>query len=300
MKDIANRNCTSTLRGIAILIIMMGHIGVSGFDFRVFNPFGGIGVAMFLFLSGYGLTESYKENGLSNFWKKKMMRIAIPYLIWIPIYHIVMQLSPLGNMNHLEIIPRYWFVEYLLIAYFLFYILFKYHPQKAIVIMTIIGGISFLTLDNLRTEQSLSFITGIIFSRNKLFFNNKNKEYILSIAFLSLFIGLISLYIKQLPIIRIYDLESIQFKLLNLFIKLPIGISIVFVFFATKRDGIKWLMHIGNRSYELYLTHIPFYMSIIGRMLYLIIFIAQTVILSNIVYYLNKHSFNKISFNTNN
>lgn len=299
MKDIANRNCTSTLRGIAILIIMVGHIGVSGFDFRFFNPFGGIGVAMFLFLSGYGLTESYKENGLRYFWKKKMMRIAIPYLIWIPIYHIVMQLSPLGNMNHLEIIPRYWFVEYLLIIYCLFYLLFKYHPQKAIIIMTILGGISFLTLDNLRTEQSLSFVAGIIFSRNKFFFKSKNKKYILSIAFLSFSIGLFALYIKQLPIIRIYDLESIQFRILNLFIKLPIGLSILFTFFATQKDGIKWLMHIGNRSYELYLTHIPFYMSILGRILYLVFFIAQTFILSNIVYYLNKHSFNKITLNNN-
>lgn len=300
MKDIANRDCTSTLRGIAILIIIIGHIGVSGFDCRVFNPLGGIGVAMFLFLSGYGLTESYKNNGLSNYWKKKVVRIAIPYLVWIPIYHIVMILSPLGNMNHLEIIPRYWFIEYLLIFYFLFFILFKYTLQKAIIIMTILSGISFFTLDNLRTEQSLSFIAGIIFSRYKLFFNNKEKEHLLSIAFLSFTIGLISLFIKQLPIIRIYDLESLQFRLLNLFIKLPIGISILFLYFATKNNGIKWLMHIGNRSFELYLTHIPFYMLILGRILYFVIFIVQTAILSNIVYFLNKHFYNKISINTNN
>ena len=75
MEDIANRNCTTTLRGIAILIIMIGHVGVSGFGCRLFNPFGGIGVAMFLFLSGYGLSESFKKNGLNHFWKKKMMRI---------------------------------------------------------------------------------------------------------------------------------------------------------------------------------------------------------------------------------
>lgn len=77
-----NRDCTTTIRGIAILTIIIGHIGVSGFDLRAFNPFGGIGVAMFLFLSGYGLTESYKNNGLGGFWRKKNLKNShtIPYI----------------------------------------------------------------------------------------------------------------------------------------------------------------------------------------------------------------------------
>lgn len=41
----------------------------------------GIGVALFLILSGYGLTESYKRKGLLVFWKSKFSKIWIPYAI---------------------------------------------------------------------------------------------------------------------------------------------------------------------------------------------------------------------------
>ncbi len=295
MEDIANRNCTTTLRGIAILIIMIGHVGVSGFDCRLFNPFGGIGVAMFLFLSGYGLTESYKKNGLNQFWRKKVSRIAIPYIIWIPIYHIAMRLSPLGSIYHLEIIPRYWFLEYLLIAYALFYFIIKYCSKHTIIIMGIIGVISFISMNNLRAEQSFSFLAGILFSQNKLLFEKMEKKQLITIAFLFFVVGITALLIKQLPQLRIYDLESIQFKSLNLLIKLPLGISLLLMLFAISPNGIRWIIPFGNMSYELYLTHVSFFMSIAGCALYLIVFIVQTVLLAYIIHYLNKFILNKIT-----
>lgn len=295
MEDIANRNCTTTLRGIAILIIMIGHVGVSGFDCRLFNPFGGIGVAMFLFLSGYGLTESYKKNGLNQFWRKKVSRIAIPYIIWIPIYHIAMRLSPLGSIYHLEIIPRYWFLEYLLIAYALFYFIIKYCSKHTIIIMGIIGVISFISMNNLRAEQSFSFLAGILFSQNKLLFEKMEKKQLITFAFLFFVVGITALLIKQLPQLRIYDLESIQFKSLNLLIKLPLGISLLLMLFAISPNGIRWIIPFGNMSYELYLTHVSFFMSIAGCALYLIVFIVQTVLLAYIIHYLNKFILNKIT-----
>lgn len=295
MEYIANRNCTTTLRGIAILIIMIGHVGVSGFDCRLFNPFGGIGVAMFLFLSGYGLTESYKKNGLNQFWRKKVSRIAIPYIIWIPIYHIAMRLSPLGSIYHLEIIPRYWFLEYLLIAYALFYFIIKYCSKHTIIIMGIIGVISFISMNNLRAEQSFSFLAGILFSQNKLLFEKMEKKQLITFAFLFFVVGITALLIKQLPQLRIYDLESIQFKSLNLLIKLPLGISLLLMLFAISPNGIRWIIPFGNMSYELYLTHVSFFMSIAGCALYLIVFIVQTVLLAYIIHYLNKFILNKFT-----
>ena len=46
---------------------MLSHF--TGNMSRIFTPLGGIGVAMFLILSGYGLNESFKKNGLDGFWK---------------------------------------------------------------------------------------------------------------------------------------------------------------------------------------------------------------------------------------
>lgn len=53
---------TNICRAIAaiIIIIIIQHVS-GGFEIRYLTPLGGIGVAMFLILSGYGLNESYKK-----------------------------------------------------------------------------------------------------------------------------------------------------------------------------------------------------------------------------------------------
>ena len=51
---------TNSCRAVAALIIMLQHVA-GKFGFRIFTPLGGIGVAIFLILSGYGLNESYKR-----------------------------------------------------------------------------------------------------------------------------------------------------------------------------------------------------------------------------------------------
>lgn len=62
---------TNELRGIAILLVIVHHVGLRLGD-NVFTPLGGIGVALFLIISGYGLNESFKKNGNKSFWQKKL------------------------------------------------------------------------------------------------------------------------------------------------------------------------------------------------------------------------------------
>ena len=68
------------LKGLAIAAILIGHIG--NFSGRTwFTPLGGIGVAIFLFCSGYGLTKSYEKNGLKQYWRKKLIGVYGPFLL---------------------------------------------------------------------------------------------------------------------------------------------------------------------------------------------------------------------------
>ena len=64
----------TAIKGMAILIIIMGHLG-NIFGVRVFNPLGSCGVAIFLFCSGYGLQKSYYKKNLKEKkrceWQKK-------------------------------------------------------------------------------------------------------------------------------------------------------------------------------------------------------------------------------------
>jgi len=291
----ANKNCTTALRGIAILIIIAGHVGVSGFNYRYFNPFGGIGVAMFLFLSGYGLTESYKTNKLSHFWTKKTVRILIPYLIWIPLYHIIIRISPLGSLYHIVIFPRYWFIEYLFIMYLVFYFTFRFGHKYWIPIMGIIGILIFFTTNNLRAEQSFSFMMGVLFSSYKHYFGRLPQKTLLSIATALFAIGIIALIIKQLPFIRIYDLESIQFKVINILLKLPIGLSIVCFTLSVRPNGVNLMSKIGLLSYELYLVHVSFFTTINNSYTNLAVFIIQSIILAYILHFISNVLTNKLS-----
>lgn len=287
----ANINATTALKGLAILIIMIHHVGVNGYYCGYFHPLGGIGVAMFLFLSGYGITESYKKNKLTNFWKKKITRLFIPYIIWIPLYYITMYYSILGSPKYFNIIPRYWFIEYLFIMYLIFYFIFPLRRVWAISIITTICTFLFFFFNNLQAEQSLSFWAGVWFSiyKTKISEVSINKKMLIASFFL--IIGLTSLIIKQELELSNFDYEGIYIKTANLLIKLPIGLSIIIVFLAIEKYYYKWLIFIGGLTYELYLTHIPFFMLIDKRTEYLIIFVIQTALLA---YFLHITS-NKIS-----
>ena len=56
------RDYTNCLRGIAAVIIVVFHVLITWDCPRVVNLPGSVAVALFLFLSGFGIHESYKKN----------------------------------------------------------------------------------------------------------------------------------------------------------------------------------------------------------------------------------------------
>ena len=63
-----SRDYTNALKGFAILTVLWAHTGawsgVEGIQFIA-----GIGVALFLLCSGYGLQIAFEKTGLKGFWK---------------------------------------------------------------------------------------------------------------------------------------------------------------------------------------------------------------------------------------
>ncbi len=78
---------TQELKGFAILTVILGHIGYflsSNQEFLFpFSIMMGVGVNLFLFLSGYGITFSQITKGESvvQFYKKRLLKLFIPF--WI-------------------------------------------------------------------------------------------------------------------------------------------------------------------------------------------------------------------------
>lgn len=85
---------SNILRAMAIIFVLIGHglQWLTNSNLNVLNWGGGVGVAIFLILSGYGLTESYLSEGRidsKKFWKKRICTVMIPYWIIMVIQKVL-------------------------------------------------------------------------------------------------------------------------------------------------------------------------------------------------------------------
>lgn len=73
-------------RALAIIAVVMIHTTPAG-EWQIFcKPFINFAVAAFIFLSGY-LTKAENDDWM-GFYRRRIMRVAVPYVIWTAIYSI--------------------------------------------------------------------------------------------------------------------------------------------------------------------------------------------------------------------
>ena len=286
-----HKEYTTTMRGIAILFVVLHHVGNSSGSV-IFTPLGGIGVAMFLILSGYGLNESKKAGSNKNYWKNKIVRVIIPMLL-VELISIVInksdRLSYSEIFKHLLCIDRNWYVRYLFYWYFLFYILTKIFKKGYEYVLLCAGLIMLFLLPEIEAEQSLSFVTGVFLSIYKDKIKLSQRQVIITSGAL-LFVGGLFLIIKQIPEIRFYAGTTI-YSTLQLFLKLTIANSVLFsctILFRSKSPY--FLYFTGLMSYEIYLVHCKLLgiTSSSQTILSLLSFYVLTYIFSYVLYRVNQ------------
>lgn len=88
LSEIYNLEDTATLKGICALTILLHHFTNKisytdfGFIYSVYVKAGYLAVAIFLFISGYGLTYQYNlkgENYIRSFFPKRLFRLYLPF-----------------------------------------------------------------------------------------------------------------------------------------------------------------------------------------------------------------------------
>lgn len=259
---------------------MTGHISAV-MNTVVLSPFGGIGVALFLVLSGFGLNESFKSNGLAHYWRKKIARVLIPYFFvatalyyfkWEFAWHTYI-LDITGLKTH------YWFVAFLVKWYIAFWITSKYLLRYRTIILTLLSIIVLFFFPGIEAEQAFSFLAGVLVSIHiDKIMNMRDKKY-LQIACVTFLIGTLFLLIKQSPTVRLY-MGSWIYSIIQLFIKLPYAIFIICsIRLFPKCETSKFLLLAGTLSYELYLFHMPFFSHLGGSLwLALLLLIASFAI----------------------
>ena len=272
---------TNQLKGLAILMVIFSHVGYFlSTDTRFLYPLsvaGGVGVNLFLFLSGYGLTISSIKNKLSigSFYKKRLSRIFWPMWLVISIL-LLMDYFLLGiNYPLISIIQSYlgffpdaqifkvlnsplWYFTLILFYYLIFPLVFlKSKPLISSII--ILAASFFLVNQNLPVDKDvlklyklhlLAFPLGMVFVSLLGWFANFKPNYARYfkyplIIILTILIGFsaINSHVGE-GIIR-EQLSSLvtMFSLTGLVLVLPIQSRV--------------LILLGIYSYEIYLIQWP-------------------------------------------
>ena len=109
--DYLSNKSTKSLKGLLALLIIFHHISqkiTTGENFSNFEYMGRYIVALFFFLSGYGLYFQYSNNAtyMENFLKKRLVRIFIPFFVFIVIY--VIYRATLGEVVNVDFFLSFW------------------------------------------------------------------------------------------------------------------------------------------------------------------------------------------------
>lgn len=119
-------------------------------------------------------------------------------------------------------------------------------------------------MNGTRSEQSLSFLTGVLSSEYYDIILKWNRKRWLTIMCVSGFLGISCLLIKQTPTVREY-MGTYLYSIVELGIKLPLGVafSIALLQSPTIIKNSSLLYICGLCSLELYLVHMQIRMLII-------------------------------------
>lgn len=134
---------SKSMQAIAALMIVLHHLVQTITDYgddyfgpiTEWNSFGIFFTSVFFFFSGFGLFKSYKskEDYLNNFFRKRLPKIVIPFLITNILYFVTLSVDRVVEKRHIFtsvlgitlINTNAWFLVEIIILYIAFYFCFK-------------------------------------------------------------------------------------------------------------------------------------------------------------------------------
>lgn len=278
MQFYLSKNSSNTIKFASAIMIMLHHYSQyvcannlsESVIFRALSYQAGfLGVAIFFFLSGFGLMESESKAhlGIGQFLKKRLLKIYLPVLfvsaIWLFISPFAMSHSPFADSCLLQttieggkvlyisnILYSFgddvlWFIKILIPLYIIFYLfsfLYQWNRWVAIsfiwIITVAISAYVALTRASYEAISIVYFTLGVQMSLCKV----KSKKE------LSLYIGLISLV--SLCNYFCFDWTIAQHGILN-----AVFMAVLICVLSLKRIDIKIPSLLALLSFDIYLIH---------------------------------------------
>ncbi len=302
--DLFPVSVTQELKGLGILTVVFAHFAymlVTNADFLFpLSIIAGVGVDLFLFMSGYGLTVGMLKKPLPTleFYKRRVIKIFIPFwvaiilifaanAIFLDIHYSVpyMIQSLLGwfptASGFEDVNSPFWYITWMMMFYILFPLVFSNtKPWLSAIILaviaTLIGVYNPLDMgDNwLHRLHTVAFSLGIIFAwllfetkdkENKLVKSLKkfrNESTVMSTVIIILMLIVAGYMSLHTTSSHWPTLTAILGK--GFFVDQFTSIVIMFAFiviFSLKKVDNKFFAIYGLYSFEVYLIHWP----LIGR-----------------------------------
>lgn len=268
--DLITKNETNLLKGIAILMVMIEHIG-QAFHIGIVNPLGPLGVFLFLFLSGYGLSCSYREKGKKNYFYRKLLKVYCPYafavilfLIWNSMIHVQFSGSTVAKYLILLALPQgsFWYLILLFFWYIVFYLLTPvYKKTKLLIVLMLLASFAITWLEGFSRGyawQFISFPLGVLVGKfpDEVYKHFANVKAPLKNSVL-LIIAVLMVVLKKTVYVEMHELGFVD-TFLQIGITLTLGIWLILnrELFEKNRKIKTLLIFIGCYSYQLYLSHV--------------------------------------------
>lgn len=266
-EDGLNKHNTNALKGLSVLMVVFCHIGMFAEDKNIVNVvfanLGGLAVAIFLFVSGYGLaTQFYKRNNyLKGFIIGKVVKLYFVFLVSNIVVTVINNIFLETNYNVMDIIKsslimnfsdgrELWFVAIILFFYVAFYFSFKFLKDKKAVIAICIAPILYIVLCQVLGRGLWWYNTAFCFPIGILTAYYKSGI----VHFLKMKFN----YLLPLSLIGTVGSLYLSLKVSNLLqFATPLIFILVVLLILMKVDlNSKVMNFINNISFEIYLLHL--------------------------------------------
>lgn len=250
---------TLVLRGILVLLVIFHHVPVeSGISWlKLLQGWSGrYAVALFFFMSGYGLTLQYSKAGngfFQNFFSKRYTKLLIPYIVaWLLYFalsgnyslHAIWSRALVGD----NVIPFAYFVEELALFYALYYLCFRFlSANYAMLLMFaltlgLMSAFYHMGWNDHWWISSLGFPMGILVCRFRHYFCRLNA------------VGILWAAISAVLLLWIRDKELYLRVWCFVYLLVPAACFLLsMVFPAIKWASYSPLLYLGKISYETYI-----------------------------------------------
>lgn len=289
-------NATTEIKGLAIIAIIIAHIGyllVQNPEFLTpLSYFAGVGVDIFLFVSGYGLTASAmrKKSSILQFYQRRLAKLFLPFWLIISVlyildYFVLHRTYPLEYIYksflgifktasiYQDVNSPLWYFTFIVFYYLIYPLVFirKYPWISALAILIIsyliLRKTSVADIDNAGFYElhTWAFPTGMVFAWLTSKRDLASKYTAQVKTRLPIFWHKNSkLLLNYLAVIGLLVLIVISRKVSTPYdspqkeqlINVLTTIDFVLLF-SLKRYDFKLLQLFGIYSYEIYLVHVP-------------------------------------------